>query len=77
MADGIRSMASWKCVRTAPFARSGFLPGDVPLGHHGGSSALEWALSKAARGEVSRLSVIQARDWGVADRTIRELALKE
>lgn len=55
------------------FARSGFHSGDIPLGHHGGASELEWALMRAARGERPRVSVVQAREWGVRDRIIREL----
>jgi hypothetical protein len=59
------------------FARSGLLPGDIPLGHHGGSAEFEWALRRAARGERPRVRVIQARDWGVGNRTIRELTLAQ
>jgi hypothetical protein len=47
--------------------RAGFKPGDVPLGHHGGTNDLCLALYRARRGEVESIWVRRASDGTNSD----------
>jgi len=64
-------------VSVAPggtFERLGVRPGDIPIEFHCcGSTALEHALSMAAKGESSNFEVVNVADWTKPGRGVRRI----